>query len=66
MFIASPGITVYKILPVVSWREAHSSTGRLITGGGMEARHGAENKIEHNSLNFKARSPKFRVAVALD
>merc|ERR1712030_6946 len=27
---------------------------------------GAENKIEHNSLNFRARSPKFCMQVDLD
>ena len=36
--------------PFISWREAHSSTGRLVTGSGQ--RDGAENKIDHNSINF--------------
>ena len=48
---------------IISWREAHSSTGRLVTGWD---RSGAENKIEHNSLNFRARSPKFCMQVDLD
>jgi len=36
---------------IISWREAHSSTGRLVTGWAGSG-GGAENKIEHNSLNF--------------
>ena len=55
------------VVVFISWREEHSSTGRLVTG---RARHkhrdGAEYKIEHNSLNFRARSPKFCMQVDLD
>ena len=37
--------------------------------GWSQARHGAggtENEIEHNSLNFRARNPKFCMQVDLD
>ena len=50
----------------ISWREAYSSTGRLVTGGTVERDGGTENKIEHNSLNFRARSPKFCMEVHMD
>ena len=49
---------------IFSWREAHSSIGRLVTGG--MARDGAVNKNAHNLLNFETRSQKFCVLAALD
>ena len=40
-----------------SWREAHSSTGRLVTGGGGGAEAEEEAVPQYNnSLNFWARS----------
>merc|ERR1712030_132610 len=38
----------------------------LQVGWSQEARDRAENKTEHNSLNFGARSPKFCMQVDLD
>ena len=37
-------LTIYQNFVLISWREAHSSTGRLVTGG--TGRHGTEQKTK--------------------
>ena len=49
---------------IFSWREAHSSTGRLVTGGGGCRDEGGSGggtpyKFAYNSLNFRTRNPEF-------
>ena len=53
---------------IISWGEVHSSIGSLVTGGGWGGEWGEvpQYKINNNSLNFWARSPKFCMEVCMD
>ena len=47
---------IFRIAVQVGWSQTRDGTSEIR----------AENKIDHNSLNFRARSPKFCMEVDLD